>query len=188
MKRKELQGLILRQLERGDRWTVDWRVLGEMLDDPNERIISGIGVSTNEAILLAGGRPAKTERELFDQWCADNEIEWYDEAHQVRTFHKSLKEKMRQLLVEVAALALRWPQVGSVEISLESRQVSYGPGWDGRVRLRLIPDLTHQWRDFGYIFSATELDRVFDLAFLVESFKRKFDAELMRLREVENGR
>lgn len=185
--RKQLQELILRKLERGNEVTVDCRMMEDMLSDPNEKVIGTFGINMNEAILLAGGKPSKTEQELFDQWCIDNGLEWDDNHYGTRTFRKSAKETMRQLLIEAASRALRWNEVDSVEIGLEPQQRFEGRGWNGRIRLRLLPDTSGKWRDYGYIFVGVELERVRDRALMLESFKRKFDAA-MAMGRVENGR
>jgi len=177
MNRIELQRIIQERLNYYRDFTISGHVLEEALDDPNERPIGMFGVSMNEAVLLAGGRPVQSNIELFEQWCTDNGIEWMENPPGfVRTFRKSAKEKMRDFLVRIAAQALRWPDVESVEIGLETpfRFENNGHNehnaYNGVVRLRLLGG-----KHFGYVFTSYAVEKARDTDMLIQDMRRAFD-------------
>jgi len=177
MNRTELQRIIQEKLNYYRDFTISGHVLEEALDDPNVVPIGAFGISMNEAMLLAGGRPAKSNVELFEQWCADNGIEWTESPLGFdRTFCKSTKERMRDFLVKIAAQALRWPDVESVEIGLETPLRFENNGhnernaYNGVVRLRLLGG-----KHFGYVFTSYAVEKVRDTDMLIQDMRRAFD-------------
>lgn len=66
--------------------TVPWRILEDMLEDPDEEPHQYLGVSKNEMIMLAGHRRPESLQEQFDRWCEENGIWWSDNHQQERIF------------------------------------------------------------------------------------------------------
>jgi hypothetical protein len=168
-KREQLQRMVVERLERYEECGIDARMFQEMLDDPNDKPVGAFGVSMNEAIALAGGRPGKNQHELFEAWCIDSGIEWHEGFHEV-TLRKSEQERMRDFLLQVAAKALRWKDVESVEIGLHLSNRFENDGWDGRVYLRLLGG-----QHFGYEFASYALKQSRNPDMLIDDMRRRFE-------------
>lgn len=70
----ELQQTILDILTRWPTATVSDHLFKNALRDPNDEDILGFGVSKNELIALAGGRPDQPKIEQFKTWMEENKI------------------------------------------------------------------------------------------------------------------